>query len=115
MRTRETFVDGRHGFELDRNEDSQLKVHQKTVRSKSNALNPESYLEFIEQMIVVCKNEELRNELLKLINGRILSTRDYISKMEMPVQTQKNYCCCFEAVSFDEEDEEDEGDIEKVK
>ena len=107
MRTRETFVDGRHGFELDRNEDSQLKVPQKTERSKSNALNPESYLEFIEQMIVVCKSEELRNELLKLINGRILSTRDYISKMEMPVQTQRNSCCCFEAVSFDEEDEKD--------
>ena len=96
MKTLERILDGKHGFELERNEDSQLKVPRKSERSKSNALNPDSYCEFIEHLTVVCKDETLRNEILKLINGSILKTRDYISKMEMPIGVQKNYCHCSE-------------------
>merc|ERR1711974_527257 len=102
LRTLERVFEGKHGFELDRNEDSQLKV-RKSERSKSNALNPDSYLEFIDQMKVVCKDETLRNEILKLINDSILKTRDYIKKMEMPIGIQKNYCQCFEPDVFDDE------------
>lgn len=110
MRTLERVLDGKHGFELDRNEDTQLKV-RKSERSKSNALNPDSYLEFIDQMMVVCKDETLRNEILKLINDSILRTRDYIKKIEMPTGVHRNYCQCFEPDVFDDdEDEPNEND-----
>ena len=65
-------------------------------------------MEFPEQMVVMCKEETLRNELLKLINERILSTRDYIKKMEMPVGVAKHYCTCFEPEYFEEVEEVEE-------
>ena len=97
-------VNGKHGFELDRNEDSQLKVPRKSDRSRSNALNPEAYLEFLEQMVVVCKDEGLRDEILQLINGRILSIKDYIITMCIPRARLRNYCYCFEDVFFDNDE-----------
>ena len=99
-------VNGKHGFELDRNEDAQLKVPRKSDRSRSNALNPESYLEFLEQMVVVCKDEGLRDEILQLINGRILSIKDYIIIMTNPRARLRNYCNCFEEVFFDDNEKE---------
>ena len=108
MRTREVVVNGRYGLELDRNEDSQLKVPRKSSRSTSNALNAESYCEFIEQMVVVCKDEALRNQILQLINGRILSIKDYIKIMQNPNPRMKNYCNCFEQVVFDEDEKQEE-------
>ena len=62
-------------------------------------------MEFIDQMTIVCKDETLRNEILKLINDSILKTRDYIKKMEMPIGVQRNYCQCFELDVFDEEED----------
>ena len=100
-------MNGRHGFELDRNEDSRLNVPRKSGRSTSNALNPESYLEFPEQMVVVCKDEGLRNEILKLINGRILSIKIYIKTIQNPNPRLKNYCTCFEEVVSDDDDDDD--------
>jgi len=104
LKTRETVVNGKYGFELDRNEDTQLKVPRKSGRSTSNALNPESYIEFLEQMVVVCKDEALRNEILQLINGRILSIKDILKELQNPAPRMRNYCNCFEEVTFDEDD-----------
>ena len=115
MRTREVAVNGRYGLELDRNEDSQLKVPRKSSRSTSNALNAESYCEFIEQMVVVCKDEALRNQILQLINGRILSIREYINIMQNPNPRIKNYCNCFEEVVFDEDEKQEETNDEDVE
>ena len=105
MRTREvaSCADGRYGFELDRNEECNS---LKSRRSQSSALDPTSYVEYPEQIIVVCKDETVRNKLLKLINGRILNTKDYINKIAMPMPVSKHYCDCFELVSFDDDDDE---------
>ena len=81
-----------------------MKVPRKSGRSTSNALNPESYIEFLEQMVVVCKDEALRNEILQLINGRILSIKDIIKTMQNPAPRMRNYCTCFEKVIFDDDD-----------
>ena len=109
MRTREveSGFDGKYGFELDRNEEIQA---LKSKRSQSSALDPTSYVEYPEQIIVVCKDEKVRNTLLKLINGRILQTKDYIKKIQMPMAVAKNYCDCFELVSFDDDDDDDNDD-----
>ena len=82
----------------------------KSRRSQSSALDPTSYAEYPDQIIVICKDEKLRNDLLKLINGRIMNTKDYIKKMEMPMGLGKVYCNCFEAESFDDTDDENETD-----
>ena len=57
-------------------------------------------------MVVVCKDEALRNEILQLINGRILSIKDIIKDMQNPAPRMRNYCTCFEEVTFDEDDKE---------
>ena len=65
-------------------------------------------------MVVVCKDEALRNEILQLINGRILSIKDIIKTMQNPAPRMRNYCTCFEEVIFDEDDkkETEEGTYE---
>ena len=94
---------------IDRNEEPQ---NLRSRRSQSSALNPESYTEFPEQMIVICENEELRNELLQLINQRILEIRNIIGNLEMPSGVQRIHCDCFDVENFDELKEEEPKDEE---
>merc|ERR1719266_2281702 len=89
LKTRESCLEGRDGFEIDRNEEPQ---NLRSRRSQSSALNPESYTEFPEQMIIICENEQLRNELLQLINQRILEIRNIIDQMEMPSGVHRIHC-----------------------
>ena len=58
-------------------------------------------------MVVVCKDEGLRNEILQLINGRILSIKDYIKTIQNPNPRLRNYCNCFEEVFFDDDNEKE--------
>ena len=66
-------------------------------------------------MVVVCKDEALRNEILQLINGRILSIKDYIKTIQNPNPRIKNYCHCFEEVVSDEEEKKEETNDDEVE
>ena len=109
LKTRESCLEGKDGFEIDRNEEPQ---NLRSRRSQSSALNPESYTEFPEQMIIICENEQLRNELLQLINQRILEIRNIIDQMEMPSGVHRIHCDCFDVEDFDELKEEEPNDEE---